>query len=83
MSFARARLPVGEARRHPTEEYELDQWPRGEVVDELVVCRLVERVVEAKLLVLKVLGEVHLELRLVHYYVLFVGHCNHIDLLLR
>ena len=83
MGLAGTGLAVREASSHAALEHALDERGGREVVHELVVRAVVERVVEAELLVLQVLRQVHLQLRLVHHHVLPIRHSHHVDLLSR
>lgn len=81
MRFSGAGLAVREACGHAALKHAFDERCGCEVVHELVVRAVVERVIEAELLVLEVLREVNLQLRLVHHHVLPVRHRQHVDLL--
>lgn len=83
MGFAAASLTVREARSHATLENRLHQWLGRILVDDLVVTRLIECIIESEDLVLKIFGEVDFGLRLVHNHLIFAGHADHVDLLAR
>lgn len=80
VGFPASRLTVCETGGHPTLEDRLDQRFRRVLVHDLVVARLVERVVETENLILQIFGEIDFGLRLVYHHLIFAGHADHVHL---
>lgn len=80
MGFPASRLTVGETGGHPTLEDGLDQRFGRVLVHDLVVARLVERVVETENLILQIFGEIDFGLRLVYHHLILAGHADHVHL---
>ena len=59
--FATARLAVSEARGHSALENGLHQRPGRVAVHSLVVAILIKGTIEAKLLIVQLLGQIHLK----------------------
>ena len=65
MSFTAASLTVSEASGHATVENGLHQWFGSVLVDFFVVAAVIECIVEAEVLVLQELCQVHLECHII------------------